>query len=1132
MEEEEFSFELEEVDVPNVDTARDYLDYEQEYEQPATTPEDASPKVWDANYLPSNIGTVKDMMEAIRGPVVNDWDDEELLEKYQETMRGFEAGNTITTYRFFQGMVGAEHEQLAKIGEGIKLWDNMGSAFGEGATWADTRQAVGDYAGALILDPANLLGLGLGKLFTGAGTKVAATGARVAATKALKKGGEKAAETVFRKALTEAGKETVENIAKRTAATQAKKGLARLATSTALKDAGYAIAMDTAVAVGTEYVYQDVRTTTGVQEEMNLNHVAIAALGTMAIGGIAYGSNIFKGSSGWTPTVRSLNEEADAGAVLRSIVDVAQTDSWAEKVARGTELKDLDGEFWTDLVNNMLPAMEQEGYIWVRRNPDDKVSNWLADVIKSAEPEDARIFAKEWSEATGIALPSLDEKGLEFFADTFAYKMNQSARFMRSASEVSRRLGREATIGDMIQDAVDGGTDAVAGIPFTNISPEKLFKVGGGKVARAQNNIIRLIVSNLSTTRLNLVGYGASAAVNTVSDVSSALLYAPQAAVWRVLGQTDKADEALRLSKASFAAQWQRAKNLVDPNTTYDQFLAYQQMRPNQMRELTTVLQGGIEDPSQIAKYYGIDANATVTGAYIDKGVEMIQQLNFVQAQDVYTKSQEFLTQMDKKVRVAFNMPLAEALNRPDLRKLMADPRWAKAEAEAVYETQRAIYSATYRRMGGELGRGAAFIEDFRNIPFVGLTIPFGRFFNNVVATTMDASGLSLAAKFFGYNKNRTFTDLAARATVTWTFVSMMADKEEENIERGLGVYETENSKGEIVDNRYTYPLSLYKGLARMVAYHRQGETPPQNEWEELQRDLQVWKTINQVFRGEGEVPENVPQQIREYAIGQLTRDLDESINDTIALMDELLTGGPGDATFGEVMTELFTKPVVAAVSGATRFIEPLNVMKQVADGVDMKQLDPKDGTKWLNDGFRYIDQFGATTSDVEKFDTAGGKRVVQLDKYFGDRSSRLTNTERVMNLVGIDHWDINETTESIAANNVFAKYFHSFLEDRATKLMDTKKFREGDLETRKVMWEDMLKLARDHTKGFMALKAGDDARYKLIVDIWNAGYGRDNIARAMERIAPDMEMEDLSTSQLRVLESYLKNRKDFIRLK
>jgi len=821
-------------------TSKKAEEEEQVYQEYIQKNEPEEKKPWDREYLSRNIATVRDTMRAVRGDITNDWDDEELQEKYLETMRAFESGNSVATLRFLQGMVGADDEQLRTIGEGIKLFDEMPSVFGGGATLNEKAQAVGDYAQSMILDPANLLGLGLGKLVTGAGARTVGTAAKLAGVRALKSGGQKAADAAFKRAVTEAGTKTTQNIAERTAKQAATKGLKRLGTKEALKDAGVALATDTGVALSVETARQVIRRDTGAQDEFQVSDVAVTALATMMLGGAAWGTNLARGGSGWTPAVRSLNEEAEPGNILESIIKhVERSDTWKEKVARGTELEDLDGEYWIDLMDTMLPAMEREGYVWSRNSPEDKVSNWIADVIKSAEPEDARVFAREWSEKTGIELPTLDKAGLDFFADTFAFKMNQSARVMNRAGQIAKRLGKEVddvTMGDIVTDMVEG-TDAN---PFFKGLSKKLpegVQYLLRKSSRIQNNIIRLIVSNLSTTRLNLVGYGASTALNSVSDVSQAILYAPAGYVGRLLGK-EGGDKALKTAKVLKDMQWQKAKNFLDPNTTLDQFLAYTQMRPRQLKELTSVLQGGIEDPNAVAKNFGVNPDDTIIGARLEQAVDLIQRFNFVQAQDVYTKSQEFLYHMDKKVRLAFDRPLQEMFADPDLRKLMADPRWAKAEAEAVYETQRAIYSQTFRRSGAELGRLAAFIEDFRNIPGLGLLIPFGRFFNNVLATTMDMSGLSLVTKAAGYNPNRNVGDLAARAAVSWTFVSMMAEQEREFIDRGLGVFESENPRGEVQDNRYTYPLSLYKGVARIVAYHRKGEEPPADVIEEIKLHL------------------------------------------------------------------------------------------------------------------------------------------------------------------------------------------------------------------------------------------------------------------------------------------------------
>jgi len=243
---------------------------------------------------------------------------------------------------------------------------------------------------------------------------------------------------------------------------------------------------------------------------------------------------------------------------------------------------------------------------------------------------------------------------------------------------------------------------------------------------------------------------------------------------------------------------------------------------------------------------------------------------------------------------------------------------------------------------------------------------------------------------------------------------------------------------------------------------------------------------------------------------------------------NELITRSKGDLVYKDLVA-IVAAPGIAAVSGASRFAEPLSVISDILKGADMKVLDPKDGNRMFNEAFRYVDNF-LSTSDVAKYDAASGKRSPQLDKYFADRASKLTATERVLNLVGIDPWTLNESTDSAAANNIFVKYFHSFLEEESTKLMSNPKFRNGSLETRKVMWSDVKEQARKVTERWMTLKAGDEPRYQLIVDIHNSNKTKAQIAKAFEAIAPGVPIDDMNERQLLLVKEYLRTRDDFLR--
>ena len=99
----------------------------------------------------------------------------------------------------------------------------------------------------------------------------------------------------------------------------------------------------------------------------------------------------------------------------------------------------------------------------------------------------------------------------------------------------------------------------------------------------------------------------------------------------------------------------------------------------------------------------------------------------------MFTKSQEFTYQLDKNLRISFNKGWGEFFADPDAAKLMNTKEYIRAVARASYESQRAIFSKSFKAKG-TVGELAGFIEEARNIPGVGLLVPFGRFFNTATA--------------------------------------------------------------------------------------------------------------------------------------------------------------------------------------------------------------------------------------------------------------------------------------------------------------------------------------------------------------------------------------------------------------
>ena len=81
-------------------------------------------------------------------------------------------------------------------------------------------------------------------------------------------------------------------------------------------------------------------------------------------------------------------------------------------------------------------------------------------------------------------------------------------------------------------------------------------------------------------------------------------------------------------------------------------------------------------------------------------------------------------------------------------------------------------------------------------------------------------------------------------------------------------------------------------------------------------------------------------------------------------------------------------------------------------------------------------------------------------------------------------------------------------------------------------MWDDLRKFAREKTKQWMQLKAGDEPSYLMIINL-NETYSQKALDRALKSIAPEgTKLEDLEYRQLQMLDIYLKNRDDWLRLR
>ena len=1109
-----------------------------------TTPEEvpaAAPPVFSENDLVQDqffLPIQKYMIDRF-GEHIKSLDRADVVEKYTNNMRGFEGGNSVRTVNEFVYLneIDDDEERMATAGEAYKIYQDMQGVFGD-TTLGEKAETVWDFTRSAVVDPINLLGGFIGKVATGtgfrAGSQIALIAAKRAYEKSLAKGvtkeiALKTGQKVLARAAKMEAQKTSTSIAKRQAVEQAAKTtLQRMTTSTALKEAAIMGTFESAVAAGTDYLYQDVMLRTKVQDEYDVYQTGLSAVVGLVAGGLAgAASNIGTGASGLkAPDALKTNltgHKALGQFVTQAPISSAPSPAqgnWLADIAKGKELQDLDTEFFITMMlgnkdkglKGLSQVLLEDGYTWIRRSPEDKVSNWIGDIMKKADPQDAKQFLKDFTKATGIKMAEGKKLTIEALADTFKKKMSDSAKVMNAASQVAAILGGNLegrTVDDYISAIVGGGGYQPSAVQ-TRIS-KFVDDTVNRNLPDLQNNIIRLMVSNLSTTAMNVTGYAAMTTLNSASDVARAVLMGGKAGLYLAYKPAE-AKKAGITALNLLQNQKTKLKNVLDINTTYDQFVRYAQARPQAVRELTALLPGGVEDLKKVSK--GFDPETPLTTLKANQVVDLVQRASLGSAQDALTKSLEFFAQMDKLIRRpldegGFGMSYNEFMSDPKHTANMVSERYVKLEAMAVDSAMKAVFSKSYKGEG-LIGEIAGVIEDARSFPGIGLLVPFGRFFNNTVALAYETTAVGpMLSHIMGKKEGTPFSETFARGVVTWGLIGTLAQREQGYIDLGLGwSEEIDEETGAVIDERYEFPYGLYKALARTVAHFSRGEGIPS--------ELGV-------------------QFAEQFGIGQLTRQLGDAGSGLGNIANALLSEEGPD--LAKALQEALGGIASQAVSGATRPLEPINALIGLTRDEEFYVPDRKQGPKAFNNALRYIDQgyallVGGNTMPPA-YSAAEGQPRQNISKLISTtRESRLTATEQVMNAIGRPSWTLSMSSQSEAADNRYDQLWNQLVDDGAVKLWASKSFRDGDLEYKQNKVKDLVEKATKATKTYMgsvAAKSGDRALLKML-QISNTS--RVTVQRILDDLGITRGIDELSESELDTVATAIKYREEVVNAK
>ena len=616
----------------------------------------------------------------------------------------------------------------------------------------------------------------------------------------------------------------------------------------------------------------------------------------------------------------------------------------------------------------------------------------------------------------------------------------------------------------------------------------------------AQNVWKRLLVSSPATTAANVAGFAQFYGGQGVADIfASGQLYIAGIGAASV-GNKELSQELFRKSRVYRDIQTQKMKNFLDPLATYETFISLMDdIGDNKEFKglLFETIGGGVE---RTAKRYNVDVNnPVIKNAEIFADASMT--ITGVRIQDTFTKSQMFMTELDKFVRLKHDKDLIDVLKSGDLTVLDDD-----VIGGAVDTTLRSVFSKDYTTDDQYLGAVARAVEQASNTPVLGTVIPFGRFMNNVVATAYQWSPLSFAGvasriykKEPGIKTNEAF----ARSLVGTTGLVLAMQLDDERQKKGLGVNEIEMS-GTVMDVRNVFPFSLFLVAGRVGNLTAKGETVPPELIEELGNQL---------------------------AIGQVARDLQFG-NDVFNAIDFFSSGGRGadlDALY---------KSLGNVAAGATRPLDAINrSIGFLADNDVAKDVRQADGflPVFTQSSTKYFDNILEALIGESETLTGENLRVSSRegDIYDANPLARIlglnikrgkTATEQAYTLANLQSWKQDQRSNIPTYDRLFNAGLAPMLEKRMQVLLSSKRFQDGDLEYKRGRVKYELKKARDQLRDYFDIPGSsaylDQQRYRASTKGTKAQQKK--AMRYMESLGVDAELKDFNFRELKTYESYI----------
>tara|TARA_R110001599_G_scaffold212674_2_gene410390 strand:+ start:2583 stop:6242 length:3660 start_codon:yes stop_codon:yes gene_type:complete len=734
------------------------------------------------------------------------------------------------------------------------------------------------------------------------------------------------------------------------------------------------------------------------------------------------------------PLLRPEAQKAAAKVIKKEFTD------WAAKVDRGGRKLENLAVPESLLKRIMLGTGESgnEGLVGVFKaegvNPKrgTRVSDMMTNVIKYMPQEDLQDLGKSLKEVIDLDLSDLENLDMTI-GDVLAADISRAGSTLAVMSQVRRALHGGVVAGNdrLVADLASAEARELMKKEAAAAKTAKPFGYG-------QNVWKRLLVSAPQTTMANVQGFASYSILQSVADmVSFGTLGIASIATKDVKASA----ELMRKAHVYRKMQGQKMKNFMDANTTHDVYMRFLDENKDAHKLLFETV-GNAAEAS--AKKYNIDPNNKLV--YGKFGIENITNaastITGVRIQDTFTKSQMFITEMDKYIQLKHkDKTLKSILESGDIGLIDDDVVGA-----AIDTTMRSVFSKDYTTNDQMLGKVAKTVESYSNIPILGTTLPFGRFMNNVVATTYQWGPLGLVspAQAIIRKEKRNIETLEAfsRAAVGTGALGLAMSFSEEQEKKGLDYNLIEGVGGTIVDIKNAFPFSSMLATGRYFNRLRKGEA----------------------------TSENFTDMMEQLAIGQVAKDI-QFAND-LRNVGDYMSRSYGSGSDGSFMPNVKNDTIEAlfkvtgnVAAGATRPLDAVNRAVGFVAGTDYARdlRQEEGGAIFAKSATKYVDNILAVLSD--EVETVKGEqlRVASrtgelydpnpLARMFGFTVKQgRTATEKTYSMAEMKAWTQDMRSKIPAYDKIFNQAIAPMLEPKMNMLLKSKEFLEADIKDRRLL--------------------------------------------------------------------------------